>query len=118
MSPVVETNKDARNWATLAHLAGLAGYLVPLGSIVGPFVVWLLKKDELAFVDDQGKEALNFQITMTIAAILCIPLVFIVIGIFLLGAVAIVDIVLTIVAAIRANGGEAYRYPLSIRLVK
>ena len=112
------TTHDDRTWALICHLSGLAGYVIPLGNIVGPLIVWLLKKDQSWFIDDQGKEAINFQITMTIYVILAIIAVFLVIGIFLIPLVAVAGLILMIVAAVNANRGIAYRYPLTLRLIK
>jgi len=118
-----ETNRDARMWAMLCHFAGLA-FLLPIvpgvGSVIGPLVVWLIKKNQFPFVDEQGREAVNFQITMLIYGVVAGLLVFTCIGIALLPAVAVVDIVLLIIAAIKANDGYHYRYPypLIIRFVK
>lgn len=111
-------SKDQRVWALLCHLTAFAGYVIPFGHLVGPLTVWLIKKDEMPFVDDQGKEVLNFQITMTLAALVSAILVFVVIGVFLLLAVVILDIVLIIVGAVKANDGVAYRYPFCIRFIK
>ncbi len=112
-----EMNKDARTWGMLAHLSGFAGYIIPMGSIVGPLVVWLVKKNEYPFVDDQGKEALNFQITMLIGLLVCIPLIFVCIGIPLMIALGVLDIVFCILGAIKANEGVRYRYPFALRLI-
>lgn len=99
------------------HLSALAGFVVPFGSIIGPLVVWLMKREESSFVDRQGKEALNFQITMLIAFLISLVLVFVLIGFFLIAAVAIFDLIMIIVATIKASEGEDYRYPVSLRLV-
>jgi uncharacterized protein len=111
-------SSDERMWAMLCHLSAFAGYLVPFGNILGPLVIWLIKKDQYAFVDDQGKEALNFQISIMIWAAVAAVLCFVIIGIPLLIAIVIFSIVMTIIAAIKANGGESYRYPLTIRLIQ
>ena len=116
-----EVDRDARMWAMLAHLAGFGGIVGPaIGSVLGPLIIWLLKKDQYRFVDEQGKEALNFQITMLIYGVASGLLWIICIGIFLTAAIAIADIVLIIIAAIKANDGMHYRYPypLIIRFVK
>lgn len=113
-----EVPSDQRTFAMLCHIAALAGYVIPFGNIVGPLVMWLIKKAEMPFVDEQGKEALNFQITVSIALIVCIILMFVIIGIFLLPIVGIGSLVLMIIAAVKANGGEHYRYPLTIRFIK
>ena len=116
---VVQTpDKDARNWAMICHLAALSGYLIPFGNILGPLVVWAVKKDDNPFINDQGKEVLNFQLTMTIGFIICFILVFIVIGIFLVVVLGIFVLIMTIVGAINANDGKYYRYPLTIRFFK
>ena len=111
-------SSDERMWGMLCHLSTFAGYLIPFGNIVGPLVVWLIKKDEYAFVDDQGKEALNFQISITIYSLISAVLIFVIVGLPLLLAVIVFDLVMTIVAAVKANGGEYYRYPLTMRFVK
>jgi hypothetical protein len=109
---------EVKTWAMLCHLSGLAGFLIPGGWIVGPLVVWLIKGKEHPFIDSQGKEALNFQISMMIYAVASLLLIFVVIGIFTLIAVGIVDLVFVIIASMRANSGQPYRYPLTIRFVK
>jgi uncharacterized Tic20 family protein len=116
-----EVNKDARMWAMFCHLAGLAFLVVPaIGAVLGPLVIWLLKKEEFPFVDDQGKEAVNFQITMLIYGVIAFILCFACIGTILLPVVGLIDIVLVIMAAIKANDGYRYRYPkpFIIRLIK
>ena len=113
----MESNE--KNFGMLCHLSSLCGYIgIPFGSILGPLIFWLIKKEEMPFVNDQGKEALNFNITVAIAALICIPLIFIAIGIFLIIAVVILHIVFTILASIAASKGEAYRYPFALRLIK
>lgn len=118
-----EMDPKARMWGMFCHLAGLVGYLpiLPLfGSIIGPLVVWLIKKDQYPFVDEQGKEAINFQITMTLYTIISALLLLTCIGIVLLPAVIIADIVLLVIASVKANDGYHYRYPsgLIIRFIK
>jgi uncharacterized protein len=114
-----ETNKDAKMWATIVHLAALAGYVIPAaGWVVGPLVVWLIKKDEFPFVNEHGKEALNFQISMFIYAAISFILCFIVIGFILLPVILVTDLICMILAAIKANNGQYFRYPLTIRLIK
>lgn len=107
-------------WAMFCHLAALAGYVAPLvGNIVGPLVVWLIKKDQYPAVDAHGKESLNFQISLTIYLLVSIAIAVATCG-FLFPlpiGVAIAGIVLSIVAAVKANQGEFYRYPLTIRMI-
>lgn len=111
-------DKEARTWAMAAHLAALSGFVIPFGHIVGPLVVWLIKKDAYPFVDEQGKESLNFQITMTIALIVSVVLLLVCIGGPLLVVLAVLDIVFPIIAAVKANDGVSYRYPFAIRLIR
>lgn len=119
--PVREENKDARLWAMLAHLAGLAMFVLPaFGAVIGPLVVWLIKKEEHPFVDDQGKESVNFQITMLIYLFVAGLTTLICIGFVLAPAVLLADLIFLIIAAIKANEGEYYRYPkyLIFRFIK
>jgi uncharacterized Tic20 family protein len=102
----------------LAHLTAFAGFILPLGNVIGPLIVWLVKRDQSAFVADQGKEALNFNISVVGAAMICALLVFVFIGILLGVALFIFWLTMTIVAAIKASEGVRYRYPFAVRLVK
>lgn len=111
-------NKDDRTWAMLCHLSALAGFIVPFGSVLGPLIIWLIKKDEMPIVDEHGKKALNFQITVAIAYLVCILLMFAVIGLILLPIVAIFSLVMVIIASIKANEGKEFNYPLSLNLIK
>ncbi|WP_372873788.1 DUF4870 domain-containing protein [Pseudomonas sp.] len=110
---------EARQWAMFCHYAAFFWFLVPMiGNVIGPLIVWQLKKDLDPFVNEQGKEALNFQITFSLAMIVCGILAWVVIGFPLMLLVSISALVLTIIAGIKANAGEAYRYPICWRLVK
>ncbi len=106
-----------RQWGMFAHLAALAGFIIPFGNIIGPLIIWQVKKNEMPFVDSQGREALNFQITVTIAFVVCFLLSFILIGFLLMPIVGIGALVLAIIAAIQANQGVDYQYPVNWRLV-
>ena len=117
-APAGVPSNEEKQWALFAHLSALIGYIIPFGSIIGPLIIWQVKKNEMPFVDDQGKEALNFQITMAIAAIICIVLMLVLIGFLLIWIVGAVDLIFIVVAAISANNGQAYRYPFNLRLVK
>ncbi len=111
-------SKEERIWGMVSHLSAFAFFVFPFGNILGPLVVWLLKKDEYPLVDDQGKESLNFQISMTIYGLVSTLLILVIIGIALLIAVFIATFVLTVIAGIKANDGIAYRYPFVIRVIK
>jgi uncharacterized Tic20 family protein len=110
-------SKEEKTMGMVCHLSALAGLVIPFGNIIGPLIVWLLKKDTMPFVDEQGREALNFQITLGIAAIIGIVLTFVVIGFFVLFALYILNIVFPIIAAIKANDGISYRYPFALRIL-
>ena len=112
------TPKEERTLAMACHLLSLTGYASALGFVVGPLILWLVKKDEHPLVDDQGKEALNFNITMMIVGLVGVALIFVGIGFCVLLALGPVHIVFTIIAALKANEGVAYRYPLNIRFIK
>ena len=109
---------EERQMAMFTHLAALAGLVIPFGNIIGPLVLWLIKKDTMPFVDDQGKEALNFNITVSIAGIACLILFLIFIGYFLMIALSVLWLVFLIIAAIKSGEGEVYRYPLTIRFIR
>lgn len=111
-------SKDERLWGMLCHLLAFSGYIIPFGNVLGPLVIWMIKKDEMPFVDDQGKESLNFQLTMLIAIIISAILTIVLIGFLLLGILIIFQIIVIIMAAIKANDGVKYRYPYTIRFIK
>jgi uncharacterized Tic20 family protein len=110
--------QEQRQWGLFTHLSALVGLIIPFGNILGPLVFWQIKKNEWAFADDQGKEAVNFNITVAIAGVVCFLLTFVLIGLLLLPILGIAWIVFTIIAAIKANEGVYYRYPWILRLVK
>lgn len=118
--------ENERQWAMFAHLSALAALFTGgLGAIIAPLVIWLVKKDTMPFVDDQGKEALNFNITVGIAMAVLLALgtilMVILIGfLFYLAAFAlgVAWLVLVIMATIKANEGVRYRYPMTLRLIK
>ncbi len=113
----VPTAED-KQWGLFAHLSSLAGLIIPFGNILGPLIIWQVKKDSLPFAADQGKEALNFNITIAIAAIICGLLTLVLIGFLLLPLVGLAWMIFTIIGAMKANNGEAYRYPFALRLIK
>jgi uncharacterized protein len=110
-------SSDERMWGMLAHLASLLGF-IPMGNFVGPLVVWLIKKDQMPFVDDQGKESLNFQITILLAAAIVAALFCTPIGIMLAPLLAAYTVIMVIIAAVNANKGIPYRYPFTLRLIR
>lgn len=105
-------------WALFAHLASFGGYLLPLGNILGPLVIWLMKKDESPFVARHGAQALNFQISITIYFLVCFVLTVVFVGILGMIAVIVIDLVYTILNMVRASEGREPRYPLTLRFVR
>lgn len=113
--------KDAqtRNWKIACHLASLVWLVgIPFGNIIGPLIVWLVKKDELMDVDIHGKESVNFQISMTLYTIVSVFLCFILIGFLILPVLITANVILVIIASSKANSDELYQYPFTIRLIK
>ena len=111
--------QDDRNWGMIGHLSALAAFIAPfLGGVLGPLIVWLVKRDQSVFAAECAKEALNFNITVAIGFALCGCLAFIFIGIPLMIALGIAWLVLVIIAGIRASEGVQYRYPATLRFVK
>ncbi len=115
MNQPITDNRDENMWGMFCHLSAFAGYIIPFGNIIGPLVIWLLKKDEYPLVDDQGKESLNFQISIAIYAVISLILALVIIGFLLLIAIGILNLVMIIVASIKANEGVRFRYPLTIK---
>lgn len=120
-----ELSKDTRMWAMFCHLAGLAGFVIPviISGIIAPLIIWQIKKDEHPFIDEHGKEAVNFQISMSLYTVIgivaclitCIGAVLIP---FVAVALCIINLVFLLIAAVKANNGEHYYYPISIRFIK
>ncbi|UCG28183.1 MAG: DUF4870 domain-containing protein [Bacteroidales bacterium] len=115
MVEIRQLSSDERTFGMLCHLAALAGFVFPFGNIIGPLIIWAIKKDESSWVDKQGKESLNFQISITIYLIISVFLIILLIGIFLLVALGIINLIFIIMASVKANNGEDFSYPLSIR---
>lgn len=108
----------SRNWAMAGHLSSYVVFLgIPI-PVIGPLIVWLLKRDDDAYVEDHAREALNFNISIMLYTFVSAVLVLAVVGIVLVPVVLIAWFVLTIVAGVKAAGGEIYRYPLTIRFVQ
>jgi len=111
--------QDERTWGMIAHLSAFAVFIFPAGgNIIAPLIVWLARRDTSAFVEAEAREALNFNITVTLAWIVCGILTFALIGIPLGVVVFLGWLVMTIVAAVKTTEGLGYRYPFSLRLVK
>ena len=111
------TSQTEKQWVIASHLGTLLGFVVPFGNIIVPLVIWISKKEESKTIEDQARESLNFQITITIFAIIAGILILIVIGIFLLLAILVFQVAFVIIATIEVDKGNLYRYPLNIRLI-
>ncbi len=110
-------SKEERTLAMVAHLLGIVTLFV------GPLIIWLIKREESPFINDQGKEALNFELTMTIAVVACvvlsaIPLIGLLFTCLLLPALWLANLIMCILAGVKANEGETYRHPVTLRLIK
>ena len=129
-APAGTPSTEERQWAMFAHLSALlgglvtAGWLASVGCVIGPLIIWQIKKDTMPFASEQAKEALNFNITLAGLMVILLALGFLTIGIgfivigplmLLIGLAALVFI---IIAAIKSNEGVAYRYPFTLRLIK
>ena len=112
-APQYVPTQDERTWGLIAHLSSLIAWLVAL-PFVGPLVVWVIKKDQSPFVADQAKEALNFQIAVLIASLVCTLTC---VGIIVLPVIVVASIVFPVMGAMEANKGVYYRYPYTIRLI-
>ncbi len=104
--------QDEKNLGLIMYVLSLVGF-----GLVGPLIVWLVKKDESAFINVQGRELLNFQLSILIYALICVPLCFVLIGIPLLILVGLTSLILTIIGLVKAAEGKIYRFPLTIRML-
>ena len=108
---------DERTWGTMAHVSSIIAMFIGGLAVLGPLIVWLVKKNESPYVAHHGREALNFQITMFIAALVSAALILCGIGLVLLPLIFVANVILSIIGAMRANEGQLWTYPFSIRLV-
>jgi uncharacterized Tic20 family protein len=108
---ITQPTQDEKTIAMLCHITGLI-------SFIGPLIVWLLKKDESEFIDANGKQALNFQISIFIYSIVASMLIVLLIGIPLLVAIGLFSLVMIVLASVKALNGEVFEYPLSMKILK
>jgi uncharacterized protein len=111
-------DQAVRNTAVATHLSTFAGLIVPFGSVIGPLAVWLTRRDRDPFIDDTGREALNFGISIAIYGVVALVGALMLVGIPVLIAGVVAWVVLASLAAVKASQGQAYRYPLTMRLVR
>jgi uncharacterized Tic20 family protein len=115
--PLALTSEE-KTWAMMCHLSVLLAHFALMITFLGPLVCWLMKKDTSRFVDHHGRESLNFQINMLVYMLVCLALIpCLFIGLFLLPVVVVYNVVLVIIAGIKANNGEMFRYPFIFRLI-
>ena len=115
MEEIVNISRQDKNWATACHLSAFASLLMPFfGSIIGPLVCWLARRDMSEWVDENGKKALNFQLSMALYMLLCIPLCIILVGIPILFSLWLIRFVCIIIASIKTANEEPFKYPLAI----
>ncbi len=118
MKDIRELSESERNWAMLCHLSSFAGYFFPFGGILGPLICWLSKKDESQWVNFNGKQALNFQLSILLYMVLAIPLIFIIVGIPILVFLGFLEVICVVIASVKASKGEEFRYPLNIPFIQ
>ena len=116
--PTPISSADVRTWNVLCHASALLGFFFPwAGHIIAPLIVWLIKRGDSPEIDAHGKESINFQLSMLIYSMISGILCLILIGFALLAILHIVNVVLVIIASIRASEGKFYRYPITIRFL-
>ncbi|PCJ54567.1 MAG: orotate phosphoribosyltransferase [Planctomycetota bacterium] len=111
------TSTSERDLGALTHLLSFAGFAIPFGSIVGPLVIWLMKKDESEFLDQTGRAVLNFQISYVIWTIVAVILCFVLIGFPILFVLPILNVIFTIIGAVKARDGIVWNYPMTIKFL-
>jgi len=111
-------SETERNWAMLCHLSAFAGFFFPFGGIIGPLICWLTRKDESAWVNENGKASMNFELSVLLYIVLAIPLCFIIIGIPIVVFLGVLKIVCIVIASIKASKGEKFKYPLAIPFIQ
>ena len=118
MKEIRELSESERNWAMLCHLSAFAGFFFPFGAIIGPLICWLSRKDESQWVDQNGKAALNFQISILLYMVLTVPLIFIIVGIPIVLFLVFLKVICIIIGSVKASKGEEFKYPLTIPFIQ
>ncbi len=112
----IVTDPNEKQWGMFVHLAAFAALIgIPLGNVVGPLIVYLIKKDEYEFVNEQGKEVLNFQITWSLILIVSALFIIVGIGFLILVGFGIAWLILVIMGTVAASNGQYYKYPLTFK---
>jgi uncharacterized Tic20 family protein len=118
MNEARQYSESERNWAMLCHLSSFAGYIFPFFGIIGPLIVWLSRRTDSEWIDVNGKASLNFQLSVLLYSVLCIPLMFMIVGFFFYFALTVLELICVVIASIRAAQGIEFRYPLSIPFIQ
>lgn len=118
MQQISYINNEERTMSMLCHLSALGMLLIPFGAILGPLIFWLAKRSQYIEVDKQGKDALNFQITMQILFIISGVLVIVGIGLLFMAALVIFNLAVIVIASIKSNSAERFEYPVAIRFIR
>jgi len=118
MREIRELSEPERNWAMLCHLSAFAGYFFPFGGIIGPLICWLTRKDESQWVDQNGKQSMNFQLSILLYMVLAIPLIIIIVGIPILIFLGFLEVICIIIASVKASKGEEFKYPVTIPFIQ
>jgi hypothetical protein len=118
--PKIEIDmRQERLWSMLCHLSALICFLgIPFGNLFGPWIIWLVKKNEMSLVDREGRKALNFQLSMTLYALIAFILCFVLVGFLLVIPLFLVELIITIIAGVKTNQGKDFEYPLSIKFIQ
>ena len=118
MKEIRVLSETERNWAMFCHLAAFAGFFFPFGSIIGPLICWMSRRNDSTWVNENGKASMNFQLSILLYTVLIIPLCFILIGIPLVILLGTLKIVCIIIASVKASKGEEFKYPLAIPFIQ
>ena len=118
MKEIRELSESERNWAMFCHLSAFAGFFFPFGSIIGPLICWLSRKDESLWVNQNGKSSLNFQLSILLYIFMSIPLCFIIVGIPIVIFLVILKVICIIIASVKASKGEEFKYPITIPFIQ
>lgn len=118
MKEIRVLSESERNWAMFCHLSAFAGFFFPFGSIIGPLICWISRREESTWINENGKASLNFQLSILLYTVLAVPLCFILIGIPIVVLLGTLKIICIIIASIRASKGEEFKYPLAIPFIQ
>ncbi len=118
MEEIRKLSESEKNWAMFCHLSAFAAFFFPFGGIIGPLICWLSRKDEFAWVDENGKASMNFQLSVLLYMVLAIPLCFILIGIPIVIFLVFLKVICIIIASVKASKGEKFKYPLAIPFIQ